>query len=118
MSELAQLDELKSQIKYHKCKINDNKKNKKPTRELVAKLKRIQSEYRKIYMKIYCRKYYLEHPEVVIRAIKRYNKSPKGIRSRKKYEKSDKNKKRQKRYETSEKGYIRQAKYRHKKHTQ
>ena len=116
MTDLSDLKALKLRVANIKNQMRDMYKRGvwlgMQERNLKIKLKLAQVKYRKLYMKIYSKNYYKSSPEAVIRAVKKYKKTPKGIRSRKKYQRSDKNKERMKRYEQSEKGLKRQKTYR------
>ena len=122
-TQLAQLRKMKKAIHDLKVKItwmkkqhpqDDRKTIHVPTKRLQLKLIALQKEYRKEYQRQYSKSYYALHPEIVIRAVKKYNKTEKGIRSRSKYNESDRNKARQKRYEKTEKARRRHAKYKQK----
>jgi len=81
---------------------------------LVKKLKKISKSYRKLYMKIYSENYYAQHPDKVIKAVMKYQNTPKGKLVREKYNKSEKKKQARKRYELTIKAKQRQIKWREK----
>ena len=108
---------MKKQLKELQLKITDLKtkpqsgKNLYQLMKLIGERMELKTTHRKLYQKIYSKNYYKDNPEIVIRAVTKYNKTDKGIRSRSKYNKSETNKARQKRYEKTEKAKKRHAKY-------